>query len=53
MTCFAAEEGHELDLVARRQVIGSRIHLNFAAQPEYLQAFFVPHPPLPLAVRVV
>jgi cobyrinic acid a,c-diamide synthase len=46
MTCFAAEEGHELDLVGTRQVIGSRIHLNFAAQPEYLQAFFVPHPPL-------
>jgi cobyrinic acid a,c-diamide synthase len=43
--CYAAEEGHELDLIGAHQVIGSRIHLNFAAQPEFLQAFFAPHRP--------
>jgi len=43
LVCFAAEDGHELDLVGAHQVIGSRIHLNFAAQPEFLQAFFAPH----------
>jgi hypothetical protein len=42
---YAAEPGHEFDLVGHRNAIGSRIHLNFAAQPEFLQAFFAPHAP--------
>ncbi len=44
LTRYAAEEGHELDLVGTGQAVGSRIHLNFAAQPEFLRAFFAPHP---------
>jgi cobyrinic acid a,c-diamide synthase len=43
LRCYAAQEGHELDIVGHRQAIGSRIHLNFAAQPEFLRAFFSPH----------
>jgi len=30
-------------LIARHQAIGSRLHLNFAAQPAALEAFFHPH----------
>jgi cobyrinic acid a,c-diamide synthase len=45
LTKYAAETGHELDLVGTAQAVGSRIHLNFAAQPEFLRAFFAPHPP--------
>jgi cobyrinic acid a,c-diamide synthase len=45
MTRYAAEAGHELDLLGTAQAVGSRIHLNFAAQPEFLRAFFAPHPP--------
>ncbi len=30
-------------LIARHQAIGSRLHLDFAAQPETLEAFFHPH----------
>lgn len=37
-----AEPGHEQDLVARYQVLGSRLHLNFAVQPEALSRFFKP-----------
>ncbi|MEX2186087.1 MAG: hypothetical protein WD875_04800 [Pirellulales bacterium] len=44
LTRYAAEDGHELDLVGSAQAVGSRIHLNFAAQPEFLRAFFAPHP---------
>lgn len=40
---YAAQAGHELDLIGVQNAIASRIHLNFAAQPEFLQAFFVPH----------
>ncbi|HET6879488.1 MAG TPA: hypothetical protein VFI31_05015 [Pirellulales bacterium] len=35
----------ELDLVGQYQVIGSRLHLNFAAQPQLLQGFFKPRTP--------
>ena len=37
-----AEPGHELDLFSCYQALGSRIHLNFAAQPGFLQHFFEP-----------
>ncbi len=44
MTHYAAELGHECDLVGRHQAIGSRVHLNFAAQPEVLSGFLKPCP---------
>ncbi len=31
------------NLVGRHQAIGSRVHLNFAAQPNVLETFFRPH----------
>lgn len=33
----------ETNLAARHQAIGSRVHLNFAAQPAVLDTFFRPH----------
>jgi cobyrinic acid a,c-diamide synthase len=42
LACYLAEPGHELDLVGRYQVIGSRLHLNFAAQAEFLKGFLRP-----------
>jgi cobyrinic acid a,c-diamide synthase len=44
LTRFAAEADCELDLVGRHQAIGSRIHLNFAAQPSILGGFLRPCP---------
>jgi cobyrinic acid a,c-diamide synthase len=37
-----AEPGQEQDLLGQFQVVGSRMHLNFAAQPEALGSFFKP-----------
>jgi len=37
-----AEPGHQWDVVARQQAIGSRLHLNFAAQSDLLHSFFAP-----------
>lgn len=37
------EAGRDLDVVGRHQAIGSRLHLNFAAQSELLESFFAPH----------
>jgi cobyrinic acid a,c-diamide synthase len=42
---YAAEPRHELDLVGRHHAIGSRVHINFAAQLDYLESFFQPHAP--------
>jgi cobyrinic acid a,c-diamide synthase len=42
-----AEPGHEQDLLAQFQVVGSRMHLNFAAQAEALGNFFKPGGPKP------
>ena len=42
LVSYLAESGHELDLVGQYQVIGSRLHLNFAAQAEFLKGFFKP-----------
>ena len=39
----AAEAGHELDLLARHQAVGSCLHLDFAAQADLLARFFEPH----------
>ncbi len=44
LTHFAAEADGQLDLIGRHQVIGSRVHLNFAAQPALLGRFFQPCP---------
>jgi cobyrinic acid a,c-diamide synthase len=41
---FVAEADCELDLIRRHQAIGSRIHLNFAAQPSLLSGFLRPCP---------
>jgi cobyrinic acid a,c-diamide synthase len=47
LAAASAFEGAEGDfsayLVARHQAIGSRLHLNFAAQPAMLESFFHPH----------
>ena len=40
---FASAPEHRYDLVGSHQVIGSRVHLNFAAQPNVLHHFFQPH----------
>lgn len=42
LASFAAEPRHALDLVGRKRVLGSRLHLNFAAQPALLPSFFRP-----------
>ncbi len=44
---YAAEPQHDLDLVGRHHVLGSRIHLNFAAQPNLLARFTRPWTELP------
>ncbi len=41
---LCAEPGHEHDLVSRHQAVGSRMHLNFASQPDFLRNFSRPHP---------
>jgi cobyrinic acid a,c-diamide synthase len=38
-----AEVGHETDVVHRHQAVGSRMVLDFAAQPDLLARFFQPH----------
>ena len=35
----AAERERRFDLVARGPVLGSRVHINFAAQPNFLRTF--------------
>jgi cobyrinic acid a,c-diamide synthase len=40
-----AGKNDQLDIVGHHQVIGSRVHLNFAAQPALLGGFFQPCPP--------
>lgn len=42
---FVAEPEHRLDVVGTYQAVGSRVHLNFAAQPDFLQHFFYPQVP--------
>ncbi|MHC4399254.1 MAG: hypothetical protein ACYTG0_06220 [Planctomycetota bacterium] len=47
LTSYAAEEEHRYDLVGSFRAIGSLLHVNFAAQPEFLRHFFYPHAPEP------
>lgn len=42
LVSYLAQAGHELDLVGQYQVIGSRLHLNFAAQAAFLKGFLRP-----------
>ncbi len=42
--CFAADS-IDPEVVLRHHCIGSTVHLNFAAQPRVLDAFFAPHAP--------
>jgi len=44
LTRFVKEPDSQLDLVGRHQAIGSRLHLNFAAQPALLGGFLRPCP---------
>jgi cobyrinic acid a,c-diamide synthase len=44
LTQLATGNEGELDIVGRHQVIGSRLHLNFAAQPNLLCRFLQPCP---------
>jgi len=39
------EPDHQYDLVKSCRAVGSRLHLNFAAQPDLLPNFFQPHFP--------
>jgi cobyrinic acid a,c-diamide synthase len=51
LTSYALEPQRRGDLVGRDQVFGTRLHLNFAAQPQLLDSFF--HPPLPTGTAAV
>jgi hypothetical protein len=42
LASYAAQPERALDLVGRKQVLASRLHLNFAAQPDLLPSFFRP-----------
>ena len=39
LASYCANPGSELDLVGHHEAIGSRLHLNFAAQPDFLRRF--------------
>jgi cobyrinic acid a,c-diamide synthase len=39
----AGEAAHQFDVVQRHQAVGSRLHMNFAAQSDLLDSFFEPH----------
>lgn len=39
LTALAAPPNHPFDLMGQRHAFGSRMHLNFAAQPDFLQRF--------------
>ena len=40
---YLQNQGHDWDLIGRHQAIGSRLHLNFSAQPQALDRFFERH----------
>ena len=43
LASYVRDPGHELDLVGRHHAVGSRMHLNFAAQPHVFRSFLKPH----------
>jgi len=48
---FAAQNSQHPEIVGGFQAVGSLVHVNFAAQPEYLRRFFYPHHPQLETVR--
>ena len=42
LTSYLAEPDHQYDLVGRFQALGSRLQINFAAQPSFLRTFLEP-----------
>lgn len=46
-TGFAAQAASHSEIVGGFQAVGSLVHLDFAAQPEFLRRFFHPHHPQP------
>jgi cobyrinic acid a,c-diamide synthase len=51
LVSLAKEEQLHSSLIGRDAVIGSRLHLNFAAQPAFLRRFFQPVPLVGQATR--
>jgi len=42
LTGLVSEAEHSHDLVGDYRIVGSRIHMNFAARPAYVRRFFLP-----------
>jgi cobyrinic acid a,c-diamide synthase len=42
LTSYLAEKEHEFDIVGSHQAMGSRMQVNFAAQPDFLRNFLKP-----------
>jgi cobyrinic acid a,c-diamide synthase len=45
LACYLDDSAHKHDLVGRHHAVGSRLHLNFAAQPAVFRSFLQPHAP--------
>jgi cobyrinic acid a,c-diamide synthase len=45
LTSYLSDDAHRHDLVGRHHAVGSRLHLNFAAQPQVFRSFLQPHSP--------
>lgn len=45
LACYLADPAHQHDLVGRHHAVGSRMHLNFAAQPAVFRSFLKSHAP--------
>jgi cobyrinic acid a,c-diamide synthase len=45
LNSYLSDPAHRHDLVGRHHAVGSRLHLNFAAQPEVFRSFLQPHSP--------
>ena len=49
LASFVPQTDHPDDMVGSFPLVGSLLHLNFAAQPAFLDRFFQPHRPRPCA----
>ena len=45
LSCYLDDPAHQHDLVGRHHAVGSRLHLNFAAQPAVFRSFLKSHAP--------
>lgn len=45
LTRYLSDPRHAFDLIGRHHAVGSRLHLNFAAQPAVFRSFLQPHAP--------